>query len=122
MSMSERARKTNTTGDVVQERLTNLLANSGGQGGKGFAQQNAGAQQDYLLLDLPAIIVTASSDGTCMIFEIPVNKELTKPIMPSMTLYHPSYCYSARAHPTVFPGHFFVVAGGHDYGMKVWRV
>ena len=87
-----------------------MLANSGGQGGKGFATNNSMSERNYLLLDLPAILVTASSDGTCMLFEIPEEKELTKPIMPAMTLYHPSYCYSARAHPTVFPGHFFIVS------------
>ena len=72
--------------------------------------------------DFPGVIVSASSDGTCMVFEIPDERDLSRPVYPSATLYHPSYCYAIRAHPNFFQKEFYVAVGGHDFGLKTWKI
>lgn len=77
--------------------------------------------------ELPGQLVTASSDGTVMVFEIPAEREWRSAINPSQTLYHPSYCYSVR--PFEGPGNaglgvdrYFLLVGGHTFGLKAWKV
>eukprot|EP00392_Amoebophrya_sp_AT5.2_P011588 g11667.t1 len=108
-------------------------AASGQQPPGGDAPPNAAAGQDGGAAapaqadELPGQLVTASSDGTVMVFEIPAEREWRSAINPSQTLYHPSYCYSVR--PFEGPGNaglgvdrYFLLVGGHTFGLKAWKV
>ncbi|CAD7958783.1 unnamed protein product [Amoebophrya sp. A25] len=79
--------------------------------------------------DVPGCLVTASSDGTAIVFQIPRDREPNVAIAPAVTMYHPSYCYSARPFlPSAAMAspldneRFYLVVGGHTFGLKVWRV
>ncbi|CAD7945652.1 unnamed protein product [Amoebophrya sp. A120] len=73
--------------------------------------------------DLPGQLVSASSDGTVMVFEIPEEREWRTAIAASETLYHPSYCYTVRPFDTASTvDRFFLLVGGHTFGLKVWKI
>ena len=107
-------------------RQSNSMAGSKLYGDDNSSQeQPMNATEQLLQADFPCCLVTASSDGTSMVFEIPEDRNWKTPIYPSQTLYHPSYVYAARSYLLRGPAAattFFIVSGGYHFGLRVWRI
>lgn len=71
----------------------------------------------------PQILMSCSSDGSVHLFEVP-DRPSTRPIQPHVSLYHPSYVYSARPHPglSTNPSQMVVATGGYGFGIYIWKI